>query len=78
MSKTAELLADEVRSALQDADYFTVSLFHNHTYEVHPLRTLGQARQAAVLLPKVRGSARKAIVYVVTKAGQSVMVPDGF
>lgn len=78
MTKTAELLDDEIRNALAHADYFVVSLFHNHAHESHPLKTLGLARQAAAMLPAVRGTSRKAIVYAITASGQSVMVPDNF
>ncbi len=78
MTKTAALLDDEIRSALANADYFVVSLFHNRAHETHPLKSLALARQAAAMLPKVRGTSRKAIVYAITASGQSVMVPDTF
>lgn len=78
MSKTDELLDAEIRSALKDADYFVVSLFHNRAHERHPLKTLALARRAAALLPTARGIDRKAMVYAITPSGQSVMVPDDF
>ena len=77
-AQTTERLAQEVRDAICNADFFTVSLFHNMAYETHPLRTLELARQAAALIPQVRMSARKAMVYAVTKSGQSVMIPEDF
>lgn len=77
-AQTTERLAQEVRDAIDNADFFTVSLFHNMAYETHPLRTLHLARQAALLMPKARRTMRKAMVYAVTKSGQSVMVPEDF
>jgi 5-formyltetrahydrofolate cyclo-ligase len=77
-AQTTERLNQEVRDAICNADFFTVSLFHNMAYETHLLRTLELARQAAVLMPKARGSVRKAMVYAVTKSGRSVMIPEDF
>lgn len=73
-----EALDADVREAIASAAYFTVSLYHGRQHEVHPLKSLAYARAAAQLLPRVRGSHRKAIVYAITHDGRSVMVPENF
>lgn len=67
----------EVIEALRVADHFTASILVNRKHvTTPPLKSLSVARQAAAMMPTVYESTRRAIVYVVTTDGRTLMVPD--
>jgi hypothetical protein len=78
--KRARQREAEYREAVEHADHFRVSLFlgPGRGYENHPLKTLQNARDAAVLLPQVYQSNRRAVVYAISADGTATPIPDSF